>query len=618
MGPGWVWAPSADAVAVRIDGEDRPLEQSDDRGGWRYTGPPLAPGTEYAFLLSRGDETRGPFPDPRSPYQPDGVHGPSRTFDHGAYQWEDAGWQPPPLGVIYELHVGTFTAEGTLLAAIDRLDHLVDLGITHVELMPLHAFSGPRGWGYDGAALFAPHAPYCRGPDGADRGPDAVKAFVDACHARGLAVLLDVVYNHLGPSGNYLGAYGPYFTDRYGTPWGDAVNLDGPDSDPVRRFFIDNALMWLRDYHFDGLRLDAVHAFRDFGAVPFLRQLRDEVRQLERRVGRSLALVAESDLGDPRMVQPIEIGGLGMDAQWADELHHALHAVLTGESIGYYADFGRVAHLAKALRNPFVYDGQYSLHRRRRHGAPPTGLGGRRFCVFAQNHDQIGNRARGDRLTELVGREASQVAMALVITSPYVPLLFMGEEWGATTPFRYFTSHAEPELAEAVRQGRRREFATFGWAPEEVPDPQDVETFRASVLDWAERERPEAMEFLRFTRRLLALRASEPDLAGDDRDGVVVWASESPPTLGMRRGRIRVVANLGSTSAEVRVEAPSERPDPGGRDATVEETRPYELLLASFDGAEVRELAVELPPYGVALLRAPVMAAASGSDSAHA
>ncbi len=436
---------------------------SEQNGYWRCDCSGAGHGTDYAFVLDGGD----PLPDPRSPWQPYGVHGRSRVLDHSRFQWSDAGWRPPVLSsaVIYELHIGTFTPEGTFDSAVGRLEYLKQLGITHVELMPVAEFSGAWGWGYDGADLFAPHHAY--------GGPDGLKRFVDACHAAGLAVLLDVVYNHLGPSGNYLSRFGPYFTTRYSTPWGPAVNLDGAGSSEVRRFFCDNALMWLRDYHFDGLRIDAIHAFVDHSAVPFLEQLAGEVKRLQAHLGRSLVLIAESDLNDPRVVTPTEAGGYGIDAQWSDDFHHALHSVLTGERAGYYQDFGTLGDVARALENAFVFDGRHSLYRGRPHGRKPEGLPGWRFLGYLQTHDQVGNRAQGERSSRLMNVGRLKIGAAIVLCAPFIPMLFQGEEFGADTPFQYFTNHEEPELARAVSEGRRKEFAAFGWKVADIPDPQD-------------------------------------------------------------------------------------------------------------------------------------------------
>jgi len=545
-------------------------------GWWSASVSSAAPGCDYGYVV----DGEGPFPDPRSAWQPHGVHGLSRSVDHGEFAWTDEGFRAPPLGsaVIYELHIGTFTPEGTFDAAIGKLDHLVQLGVTHVEVMPVNAFPGEHGWGYDGVTLFATQHSY--------GGPEGLKRLVDACHARGLAVLLDVVYNHLGPSGNYLGKFAPYFTARHHTPWGPAVNFDGPDSDEVRRFFCDNALMWLRDYHFDGLRLDAVHAIIDTTARPFLEQLGDEVKQLSARLARPLVLIAESDLNDPRLIWPPQRGGFGLDAQWSDDLHHALHAVLTGEHSGYYEDFDGLADLAKALRQSYVYDGRYSRHRRRHHGRAPVDLGGRCFLAYAQNHDQIGNRARGERLSHLVEAGRLKIAAALVFTSPFVPMLFQGEEWAASSPFQYFTNHPEPELARAVREGRRREFAAFGWKPEEVPDPQAMETLQRSKLRWEELVEPAHAEILDWHRALIRLRREEASLADDAMDAVKIRFDESEKWLVVERGPIRVACNVSDTVRNVELSA--------GR---------HELLLPSSQEVKLGAGAVILPPDSVAVLK---------------
>jgi maltooligosyltrehalose trehalohydrolase len=530
-----VWAPRAREVELVCGGVASSL-RSTAGGWWERDAPGLVHGADYGFRLDGG----GPFPDPRSPWQPHGVHGPSRFVDHGRFAWTDAGWRAPPLAaaVILEAHVGTFTPAGTFDGTIERLDGLADLGITHLQLMPVNAFPGDRGWGYDGVALFAPHEPY--------GGPDGLKRLVDACHARGIAVLLDVVYNHLGPDGNYLGRYGPYFTDAHRTPWGDAVNFDGAGSDEVRRFVLDNALMWLRDYHLDGLRIDAVHAMVDASATHVLEALGTEVRRLETQVGRPLVTIAESDLNDPRVVRPVEAGGLGLDAQWSDDFHHALHGALTGERDGYYVDFGGLSHVARALTRGFVYDGAFSPHRRRRHGRPATGLGGRRLLGYLQNHDQIGNRALGERSSHLVSTGLLKVGAALVLTAPFVPLLFQGEAWGASTPFLYFTDHQDPDLAAAVREGRRREFAAFGWDPETVPDPQDPATFERSRLDWGELARVPHAGLLDWHRDLIALRRAHPALADDRLEAVEVRFDEAERWLIVLRPGLVVACNFGS------------------------------------------------------------------------
>jgi maltooligosyltrehalose trehalohydrolase len=571
-----VWAPRARTVALVHGGARHPCTR-DARGWWHAAVPALAADGDYAFVLDDGP----PLPDPRSAWQPAGVDGPSRVVDHAAFRWTDAGWQAPPLasGVLYELHVGTFTAAGTFDAAIARLDHLVALGVTHVELMPVAEFSGARGWGYDGVALFAPHAAY--------GGPAGLKRLVDACHARGLAVLLDVVYNHLGPVGNHLDRFGPYFTDRYRTAWGPALNFDGAGSDEVRRFVCDDALAWLRDYHCDGLRLDAVHAIMDASATHVLEQLASEVRELSAALGRHLVLIAESDLNDPRLVRPAAAGGYGLDAQWNDDFHHALHAVLTGERGGYYADFGTLEDVARALRRGFVYDGRWSPHRERTHGRPATGVGGGRLVGFLQNHDQIGNRARGERASHLLSPGRARIGAALVLTAPFVPLLFQGEEWGASTPFQYFTAHEDPALAEAVRTGRRREFAAFGWKADEVPDPQDEATFTRSRLDWDERERGEHAALLDWHRRLIALRRRVPALTDGRLDRVRVDYDEAARWLVVARGPVTVACNLGVETRDVPVPADGEP------------------LLSHGGGVTRRATAVRLPPDGVVVLGPP-------------
>jgi maltooligosyltrehalose trehalohydrolase len=539
-----VWAPRAGRVALEIEGRRVPMGAR-ERGWWAADVAEAGHGSDYAFVLDGGEA----LPDPRSPWQPEGPHGRSRVVDHARFPWTDAGWQPGAFsaGVVYELHVGTFSPAGTFEGAIERLEHLVELGVTWVELMPVAEFPGKRGWGYDGVDLYAPHHAY--------GGPEGLKRLVDACHARGLAVMLDVVYNHLGPDGNYLDRFGPYFTERYTTPWGRAVNLDGRGSDQVRRFLIDNALMWLRDYHFDGLRIDAVHAMFDMSALHFLEQLAGEVAQLEGELGRRLALVAESDLNDPRLVRARRAGGYGLDAQWNEDFHHALHARLTGEQEGYYADFGALADLAKALRHIFVYDGRYSVYRGRRHGRPPVGLPGCRFVGFLQNHDQVGNRAQGERSSHLLSTEMLKVAAALVLMAPFVPLLFQGEEWGAGSRFCYFSDHQDPELAEAVRRGRREEFAAFGWDPGAIPDPQAAETFEASRLDWSEPAREPHAGLLDWYRRLIRLRRERPYLQDGRMDRVRVAFDEEAGWLKLGRGPLTLACNLAGEARSIPLRA---------------------------------------------------------------
>jgi len=571
-----VWAPEVVQLELARD-DARIAMQKQSAGWWVVEVSELGPGSDYAFVLDGGQ----PLPDPRSPWQPHGVHGPSRVVDHDAFQWTDTGWQPPPLasGVLYELHVGTFTPEGTFDAAIARLDHLVDLGITHVEFMPVAEFAGARGWGYDGVDLYAPHHAY--------GGPEGLKRLVDACHTRGLAAILDVVYNHLGPEGNYLHRFGPYFTSRYPTYWGQAVNLDGPGSDEVRRFFCDNALAWLRDYHLDGLRVDAVHAIVDTSAVHFLAQLAEEVESLAAKLGRPLVLVAESDLNDPRIVRSRQIGGYGLDAVWNEDFHHALHAALTGERCGYYADFGRLADVAKALERGFVYDGRRSAYRGRRHGRPATGLSGRHFVGFLQNHDQVGNRPQGERTSHLLTPDLLRVAAALVLAAPFVPMLFQGEEWGASTPFHYFTDHEDPKLIRAVCEGRREELAAFGWDVRGLSDPQDPETFRRSTLDWRELEREPHRSLLDWHRRLISLRREVGELGDEPLDRIRVAFDEGARWLRMDRGPVTVACNLASDTAMVPLATGP----------------PRALLLASSPEVRFEESRVALQRATVAILR---------------
>ncbi|HEX4769198.1 MAG TPA: malto-oligosyltrehalose trehalohydrolase [Bryobacteraceae bacterium] len=536
-----VWAPNAENLAVQIGPAAQanqagyPMQKA-ERGWWSATVPDAGPGVEYRFAIDGGEA----LPDPRSEWQPQGIHGPSCIVDHGAFAWSDQHWQAPPLGaaIIYELHIGTFTRHGTFTAAIERLDYLRGLGVTHIELMPVNEFSGRAGWGYDGVDLFAPHHAY--------GSPDDLKALVDACHRKGLAVLLDVVYNHLGPVGNYLPRFGPYFNDTYHTPWGPAVNLDGAGSFEVRRFFRDNALMWLRDYHFDGLRLDAVHAFFDRSAIHFLEYLSEEVKRLAAETGRHLVLIAESDLNDPRVVTSREANGYGVDAQWSDDFHHALHTVLTGEQSGYYEGFGTIALLAKTLQHVFAFNGNYSDHRERVHGRPVNGLPGDRFLAYIQNHDQVGNRARGERLSHLVSIGNQKIAAALVLTAPYVPMLFQGEEFSASTPFLYFTQHEDPELGRSVSEGRRSEFRGFGWNPEDVPDPQDPSTFERSKLKWEEIDTGVHKEMLHWYRKLIDLRRRSTALKDSRLSEVRVTFDETAKWLIVQRGNLQIACNLAS------------------------------------------------------------------------
>ncbi len=570
-----VWAPNAKKVSVKLGGKTYPLEIG-KRGYWRASVDEAQAGNDYAYLLDDSDTA---MPDPRSQFQPSSIHGPSRLVDHHSFKWSDQNWHAPPLAhaIIYELHIGTFTSAGTFEAALEKLDYLRDLGITHVEIMPVNEFPGVRGWGYDGVDLYAPHHAY--------GGPDGLKKLVNACHEKGLAVLLDVVYNHLGPVGNYLNAFGPYFNENYHTPWGAAVNLDGAGSTEVRRFFCDNALMWLRDYHFDGLRLDAVHAFLDRSATHFLEQLSTEVDALESHLGRQLVLIAESDLNQPLVVTPREANGYGIDAQWSDDFHHALHSVLTNEKEGYYADFGSLSQLAKALQSVFVYDGEYSEDRKRVHGRPVSGLSGSRFLAYLQNHDQIGNRAQGDRSSHMLSPGRLNIAAAIILLSPYVPMLFQGEEFGASTPFQYFTNHEDLEIGKAVTEGRRKEFSSFGWKPEDVPNPQDEETFKRSVLKWDEVTEEPHRSILDWHRKLIKLRFSNSQLTDGRLDRVDVEVDEENQLLRLYRGDYLLVCNLSQEMKEQKLD------------------KQYYLLLSSHEDVKTAMSGqLTLPPESVAIL----------------
>jgi maltooligosyltrehalose trehalohydrolase len=575
-----VWAPKAHEV--KLDSNNQILSMTKCESGWWYVNADfIQNGVDYAFMI----DGKGPFPDPRSAWQPYGINGPSRYMDHSLFTWNDSAWQQPPLGsaVIYEMHVGTFTPEGTFDSAINRIDHFLELGVTHLELMPVAEFSGNRGWGYDGADLYAPHHGY--------GGPEALKRLVNACHERGLAVILDVVYNHLGPAGNHLGRFGPYLTRRYTTPWGDAVNLDGPESDEVRRFFVDNALMWLRDYHMDGLRIDAVHAIVDTSAIHFLEQLAAEVKDLEVELGRHLVLIAESDLNDPKVIRPPEVGGYGINAQWNEDFHHALHTVLTGEHVGYYRDFGKLTDLAKVLTQGFVYDGCYSVHRRSHHGRPAGGLSGHRFVGCLQNHDQVGNRALGERISHLLLPGQIKIGAAMVLTSPFVPMLFQGEEWGASTPFLYFTDHQEPGLGAAVKTGRQKEFASFGWEPDKIPDPQDEKTILRSRLEWSEIATAPHHELLDWYRSLIKLRRRIPELRDGHIERTAVYIDEELQWLIMTRSRrIWMVFNFAPVNQRIPCFGPGEK----------------EILLTSEEGVTVEDNAILLPGYSVAIGVGPV------------
>ncbi|WP_240632184.1 malto-oligosyltrehalose trehalohydrolase [Cryobacterium sp. LW097] len=573
-----VWAPAAETVGLVAGDATAPMTRG-DAGWWHGSLPGSADGVDYGFLL----DGAGPFPDPRSRRQPHGVHNLSRSFDPATHTWQDDAWTGRQLAgaTIYELHIGTFTPEGTLEAAAGRLDHLVSLGVDFVELLPVNGFNGTHNWGYDGVLWYAVHEGY--------GGPAAYQRFVDACHAAGIGVIQDVVHNHLGPSGNYLPNYGPYLSDAEGNTWGASVNLDGQDSDEVRRYIIDSALMWLRDYHVDGLRLDAVHALKDHSAVHLLEQLAGEVAVLSASVGRPLTLIAESDLNDPKLITPREANGYGLDAQWSDDFHHAVHVALTGETVGYYADFAPLGALAKVLTRGFFHDGTLSTFRGRHHGRPvdTERMPAWRLVVASQNHDQIGNRAIGDRLSAQLDTGQLGIAAALTLLGPFTPMLFMGEEWGARTPWQFFTSHPEPELGLATAEGRIGEFARMGWDPAVVPDPQDPATFERSKLDWSELQRGDSGRLLAFYRDLAGLRRRLADLTDPRFARVAVAYDEADGWLLLCRGETELVINLSTTARSVPVAGQS-------------------VLLAFANNADASPRLdagwVLLPPHSVAVL----------------
>jgi len=541
-----VWAPKVRSVSLRVIGEpdDHPMI-SEPNGYFTTFLAHREAGSRYFYVLD-GDRIR---PDPVSRFQPEGVHGSSEVIDPGSFQWEDQGWKGIPTEelILYEIHTGAFTREGTFEAVLPLLNYLkFEIGVTAVELMPVAQFPGERNWGYDGTYLYAPQNSY--------GGPHGLKSLVNACHKVGLALILDVVYNHLGPEGNYLGDFGPYFTDRYRTPWGPAVNYDGPESDEVRRFIISNALYWVTEFHIDGLRVDAIHGIFDFSARHILYDLREAVHQQAKRLGRQVAVIAESDLNDARVVDPPAKGGHGLNAQWNDDFHHCLHTLLTKERGGYYEDFGEVDQMIKSFKEGFVYSGQYSSFRRRRHGNSSRHLPPGKFVVFSQNHDQVGNRAKGDRLDMLISFEAQKLAAAVVLLSPFLPLLFMGEEYGEEAPFQYFISHSDPELIEAVRKGRRDEFSAFGWEGE-IPDPQNVATFWRSKADHHLRSEGKNRSLLEFYGMLIKLRKELPSLSHSTRKGMEIDRVEESRILFIGRqygdDEVFCLFNFDETPAEI-------------------------------------------------------------------
>ena len=573
-----VWAPQRTSVRVRVSDTDYAMKGPSERGFWTADVEAAHHGSDYAFLL---DEDPTPYPDPRSFWQPKDVHSSSRVLDHGRFDWNDDKFRPIPLpsAVIYEMHVGTFTPGGTLDSAIERLQYLYDLGVTHVELLPIASYEGSFSWGYDGVAPYAPDESY--------GGPDAVKRFVNACHSAGLGVILDVVYNHFGPAGNYTQNFGPYYTDRHKTPWGAAINLEEGGSDQVRRYMIDNALMWLRDYHFDGLRLDAVHELIDRSAMHFLEQLSREVEDMSASLGRCLFLIGETDLNDPRFVTPREANGFGLDAQWSDDFHHSLYTLLVHEPSGYYEDFGTIEQLATTLEQAFLYDGRYSRFRRHNHGRKPLNLSYHRFLGYIQNHDQIGNRAQGERVQQIVGTQKARLAACVVFTSPFIPMLFMGEEWAASSPWQYFADFQDPELRKNVSEGRKKDFEHFGWDPDSVPEPGDPATFERSKLNWDEINVGEHHAMHQLYRNLIHLRRKTLALNMGDFSRMKVHFSEEGRWIYTDRGNVRTMINFAENETEFAVE-------PGS-----------ELLLSSGTSPERTKDCVMLPAMSAAIYHWP-------------
>jgi maltooligosyltrehalose trehalohydrolase len=588
-----VWAPHLKSVNLRIqEPRERTLSMiQDDMGYWQAFVEGVPPGSRYMYVLD-GMTHR---PDPASHFQPQGIYGPSEVVDHGAFIWTDAGWRPLPLEdlVIYELHVGTFTPEGTFEAIIPRLRELKDLGITAIELMPVAQFSGERNWGYDGVFPFAVQNSY--------GGPEGLKTLVDATHREGLSILLDVVYNHMGPEGNNLRDFGPYFTAKYHTPWGDAINYDEAYSSGVRDFFIENALFWLREYHFDGLRLDALHRIYDQSAKHIVQELTESIDRYVWQSERLCTIIGESDLDDVRYIKSPKDGGYGLGAQWADDFHHSLHALLTGERTGYYEDFGDIEQLAKALREGFVYTWQYSVHRKRFHGSHSRQRPTRQFIVCAQNHDQVGNRMLGERLSQLVDFESLKLAAGTLLLSPYIPLLFMGEEYAEDSPFLYFVSHTAADLVAAVRKGRRAEFSAFHW-DQRSPDPQAEETFEQSRLDWDKRTQAGHRTMLAFYKQLLGLRRIIPQMVSR-KNLTVGTVPEQNVLLWQRRhewGEIHALLNFSRDPETILLPAPRRTWTKVLDSADTQWDGPGASAPQSIRGAE----AVTLPPRSIVVYQA--------------
>ncbi|MFP4508891.1 MAG: malto-oligosyltrehalose trehalohydrolase [Spirochaetaceae bacterium] len=588
-----VWAPAAESVEFVTGNAVVPMTR-DDSGWWVVPGGHRRSDGRYAYRI----DGEGPYPDPRAERLPDGVHAWAEAVDHDAFTWNDSSFRARPLGsgVIYEMHIGTFSDEGTFDSAIEYLAELAELGVTHLNVMPIASSSGGRGWGYDGVGLYAPWEAY--------GGPDAFKRFVAACHEHDLAVVLDVVYNHLGPEGNYLGRFGPYFTDRYRTPWGEALNLDGPDSDEVRSFLLDNLEYWVRVYRVDGFRLDAVHALHDSSAVHILEDMSSRIRCLELQLGKPLVLIAESDMNNAALVRPVEAGGQGLDAQWSDDFHHAVHCLLTGEHQGYYAGFGSFAQLSKALTRVFVRDGHYAPHRKRRYGRPAGDIPRDRFVHCIQNHDQVGNRAVGERLSHIVSEGRLMIAAALNLLSPAVPMLFQGEEWACSSPFQYFTDHQDDELAQAVSTGRTNEFSDFGWEPEEVPDPQDASTFYRSKLSRGERNGGAHARIYGWYSELIRLRRHNPSLGCACHTHPQVTYNEDERWMLIRRGSYVIGFSLAEAVVGVPVADTLSQQKSGDATfgfSTDDPPLPGSLLLSTAGVTFERETLI-LPPESIAVL----------------
>ncbi len=541
-----VWAPNAKEVLIKTDNTQLALTEQ-EHGYWSLDTDEINPGDTYWF---KADGKQ--LPDPASLLQPGGVHGPSAAFDLNAFKWTDKEWQNVPLGnyIIYELHTGTFSANGTFSGIEEKLDYLVSLGVTAIEIMPVSQFPGERNWGYDGVFPFATQNSY--------GGPNGLQTLVDACHNKGLAVILDVVYNHIGPEGNYFSGFGPYFTDKYHTPWGAALNFDDAGCDEVRRYFIENVLMWFRDFHIDALRMDAVHAIRDFSPTHILKEISEHVAELSDHTGKTHYLIAECDLNDTRYIKPVQLDGYGFDAQWIDEFHHALRVAAGGERNGYYSDFNGIADLANAYQNGYVYHGQYSGQRQKTFGTNTTGINGQQFVVFSQNHDQVGNRMLGERSSQLVSFEMQKLMAGAVMISPFLPMLFMGEEWSEPNPFQFFVSHTDEDLIEAVRKGRKAEFADFH-AEGEAPDPQAVSTFENSKLNWTLTDKGQHKVMLEYYKSLISIRKNQSAFKGTNRENMSVEVNESAQTLIIQRwtNEQQVLCLLNFDKLEQQVNAPS-------------------------------------------------------------